>query len=255
MSTEKTFTRRELLDALLSVGDDGDPYKFEPDGIWLDSPRSDWHSLTPQEQEDIAGFDSATAKDHPRDPDRLLVGRPPAPGDMLPLPLLPFPFTCVELLEFEDATGNELRSRLPADDGEALKRAGHLRQPQDPRREVKPNAADIVRLLIGDLRPEDMEPDGDEDAQAAQAEASAGTAKRAALVARLEHEWPTIEADLNEASRNGLGKAARAGTRGFWRVEKAREWAQQRGKLRQQASVRPLNSPWPGAVRKHRMEV
>lgn len=165
MSTEKTFTRRELLDALLSVGDDGDPYKFEPDGIWLDSTRSDWDSLTPQEQEDIAGFDSATAKDHPRNPNRLLVGRPPAPGDMHPLPLLPFPFTCVELLEFEDATGSELRSRLPADDGEALERADQLRQPQDPRREAKPNAADIVRLLIGDLLPEDMQPGDNEDAQ------------------------------------------------------------------------------------------
>lgn len=85
-------------------------------------------------------------------------------------------------------------------------------------------------------------------------DASADIAKRAALVARLEHEWPTIEADLNEASRNGLREAAHAGKLGFWRVDKAREWAQQRGKLRQQADVRPLNSPWHGAVHKHRLK-
>ncbi len=93
-----------------------------------------------------------------------------------------------------------------------------------------------------------------EPPQAAPAEASADIAKRTALVARLQHEWPTIEADLNEASRNGLRDAARAGTHGFWRVDKAREWAQQRGKLRQKADVHPLNSLWPGPVHEHRLK-
>ncbi len=93
-----------------------------------------------------------------------------------------------------------------------------------------------------------------EPAQAAPAEASTDIAKRAALVALLEHEWPTIEKDLNEASRDGLREAAHAGTHGFWRVDKAREWAKQRGKLREKADVLPLNSPWPGSVRKHRMQ-
>ena len=40
--------------------------------------------------------------------------------------------------------------------------------------------------------------------------------KKVALVAALEHEWASIEADLSEATRNGLKEAAHAGKHGEW---------------------------------------
>ena len=52
--------------------------------------------------------------------------------------------------------------------------------------------------------------------------------KRVALVAELQHEWPTIDGDLREASRNGLKDLAHTGT--GWDVEKARQWADSKGK-------------------------
>ncbi|MDD2713446.1 MAG: hypothetical protein PHU77_11075 [Simplicispira sp.] len=76
--------------------------------------------------------------------------------------------------------------------------------------------------------------------------------KRKALVAALEHEWPTIEADLREASRNGLKDAAATGVHGDWHVEKTRAWALQKGKLKQAAPAHPLTSAFTGAVTRNR---
>lgn len=59
--------------------------------------------------------------------------------------------------------------------------------------------------------------------------------KKSALIAELEHEWPTIEADLSEASRNGLNEA-RAPLHGQWYPDKARAWAKRQGKLREQVN-------------------
>ncbi len=53
--------------------------------------------------------------------------------------------------------------------------------------------------------------------------------KQRALVESLRHEWRTIEADINNASRNGLSEAARI--RGGWDAERARQWAESKGKL------------------------
>ena len=54
--------------------------------------------------------------------------------------------------------------------------------------------------------------------------------KRKALIDELRHQWPTIEADLSEASRNGLS-AASVG-KGLWDRDKAEAWAKSRGKLK-----------------------
>ena len=53
--------------------------------------------------------------------------------------------------------------------------------------------------------------------------------KKRMLVQNLQHRWPTIEADLREASRNGLSKAAHRG-RG-WCEMSAEKWADENGKL------------------------
>lgn len=58
--------------------------------------------------------------------------------------------------------------------------------------------------------------------------------KRSALIAELEHEWPSIEADLSDARRNGLYEA-HAPRHGEWYPDKARAWAKSKGKLKAQA--------------------
>ena len=60
--------------------------------------------------------------------------------------------------------------------------------------------------------------------------------KKAVLIRELEHEWPTIEGDMREASRNGLSKA-KTSNHGFWDVEEARRWADRNGKMKKSAQV------------------
>lgn len=54
--------------------------------------------------------------------------------------------------------------------------------------------------------------------------------RRAALIRQWGGGWPTIEADLTHASRNGLSEARGEGF-GMWQEEKALEWARKHGKL------------------------
>lgn len=74
--------------------------------------------------------------------------------------------------------------------------------------------------------------------------------KRKALVQELQGEWPTIDQDLSEASRNGLN-AAKAEMHGHWDFHKARGWAQSKGKLVKSAEGRTLSIGWPGKVTRH----
>lgn len=53
--------------------------------------------------------------------------------------------------------------------------------------------------------------------------------KRAALVKECKENWPTVEGDLREGSRNGLSNQAKLGS-GFWDVSAAVSWARQEGK-------------------------
>lgn len=68
--------------------------------------------------------------------------------------------------------------------------------------------------------------------------------KRRVLVSELGGDWQTIDADLKEASRNGLDAAK---VDGGWDVEKARAWAKDNGKLTRPAQPeRPRQpaGPW-----------
>lgn len=55
------------------------------------------------------------------------------------------------------------------------------------------------------------------------------TMTKAAMIEQHRHEWQSIEQDIKDAKRNGLGNA-KAGARG-WDEAKAMEWARVRGKL------------------------
>ena len=54
--------------------------------------------------------------------------------------------------------------------------------------------------------------------------------KKAALIAKYIHEWPTIGRDIHGAGTNGLAAAAKAGSRG-WVEADALNWARSKGKL------------------------
>ena len=76
--------------------------------------------------------------------------------------------------------------------------------------------------------------------------------KRAVLVAELEAQWPSIEADLNEGGNNGLQAAARV-KHGIWDKAAAVAWAQSRGKWRTEAEI--ISHPasvWSGLGAKHK---
>lgn len=73
------------------------------------------------------------------------------------------------------------------------------------------------------------------------------TRVRRALIRELQAEWPSIEKDLSEGSRNGLSAAAHDGK--VWDLERARDWARQRGKLRPPPFESTRGSPaWPGNI-------
>ena len=75
--------------------------------------------------------------------------------------------------------------------------------------------------------------------------------KKAALIAALEYEWPSIEADISDATRNGLKAAAHTGKHGEWDKDKARAWAVSKGKIKQTAPVHSLAGAWPGTTTRH----
>ena len=72
--------------------------------------------------------------------------------------------------------------------------------------------------------------------------------KKAALIAELEYEWSSIEADISDATRNGLKAAAHTGKHGEWDKDKAQAWAVSKGKIRRDAPVHSLSAAWPGPV-------
>ena len=74
--------------------------------------------------------------------------------------------------------------------------------------------------------------------------------KRAALIAELLGEWPSIKNDLCDASRNGLDVAKLAQRHGMWNPDVAMEWAKSRGKLVQQRTgMSPAT--WCGPITRH----
>lgn len=76
--------------------------------------------------------------------------------------------------------------------------------------------------------------------------------RRSDLVNLVRHEWPTIENDLKSAAKNGLKIANQE--RGLWGVNRARKWAQDNGRMRQQTSALGLQGMWSEGGRVHKME-
>lgn len=64
--------------------------------------------------------------------------------------------------------------------------------------------------------------------------------KKAALIKANATTWPTIEADFNHASENGLSSAAKAPGHGNWFETAALAWAKQRGKITEPNGATPI---------------
>ena len=88
---------------------------------------------------------------------------------------------------------------------------------------------------------------------AAPATAKPVTLTRRALIEKYLPRWSTIEVDLSEASRNGLKDAANI-SHGVWDEQKALDWAESKGKLKDSSNVTAMASGWPGAGRVHIMK-
>lgn len=72
---------------------------------------------------------------------------------------------------------------------------------------------------------------------------------RRALIKEYRNEWPSIEDDLSEASRNGLD-SAKLPKHGMWDADKALAWAKSQGKLtKQRTGMEPAT--WCGPVIRH----
>lgn len=109
--------------------------------------------------------------------------------------------------------------------------------------ELGDDEAELLKPVTNAAEPE--VPPAPQPVPVVQPEAHAATAlretpmSRAGLVKAHIHHWPTIEADLKDAARNGLS-VTKAGERS-WSENKALEWARAKGKLTDQpgASSQP----------------
>jgi hypothetical protein len=74
------------------------------------------------------------------------------------------------------------------------------------------------------------------------ASASPAKIKKKALIEKYRNQWPSVESDLAEASRNGL-HVAKAPENGYYKEEEALHWAKERGKYKEvNAATAPTNS-------------
>lgn len=105
--------------------------------------------------------------------------------------------------------------------------------------ELKFGTVDVEppEILDGPSVPEITHPAVEEPADQAK---PAETVTRRVAVDKLLPVWPSIEADLNDASRNGLRADAGAPQGRGWHLERMRQWAARKGKLREPASILSL---------------
>jgi hypothetical protein len=75
--------------------------------------------------------------------------------------------------------------------------------------------------------------------------------KKAKLIEQFKPQWPSIENDLDEASRNGLKVQAYAGKHGQWSPSNALAWAQANDKITGGAGC--LAQAWQGRSATHKI--
>ena len=167
-------------------------------------------------------------------------------------PILPLRFTARQFFDWEKQCLRDLHFFGDEEQLIALGRSS-------------PDAAELARICLSGVAPDEPEemptaalpattpgPTPVVAERTSDAPAKQGnTMKKAALIAELKHEWSSIEADISEATRNGLNAAAHTGKHGEWDKDKARAWAVSKGKIKQTAPVHSLAGAWPGATTVH----
>lgn len=112
----------------------------------------------------------------------------------------------------------------------------------------------MLSAVLNDPAPEPASktsPSAPRDTTAPAANSPMFSMPRSVLIERHEAAWPTIRADLGEASKTGLA-VAKFGARG-WDQEKALEWARAKGKLLESDAAVPFTNAavthlWPSTV-------
>ena len=111
--------------------------------------------------------------------------------------------------------------------------------PVQPLNETEPQAAPVLKALAL-------------TANASGTPASQGNImKKSALIAMLKFEWPSIDGDMREATRNELNTDAHTEKHGMWNSDNARAWAVSRGKIKGPSQEHSLASVWLGTTRRH----
>lgn len=216
----------------LLIDYDNHAYLFHDDGVWLRLTEEFW-KLTPDERKASIGINPGKLTCS----DGEVWGKRTDTGEAAPI--LPFPFTAAQLLELDERTGGTFSEHIYCGN-ETDERISEIAR-------LNPKAAELARALIyGELPPQEAATPAPVVADSA-SNAPSMPMKKIALTAELLFEWPTIEADMREASRNGLKDAAHTGKHGEWDKDKARAWALSKGKIKQ----KPTASVWPGAITKH----
>jgi hypothetical protein len=95
---------------------------------------------------------------------------------------------------------------------------------------------------------------GGGDAKLAPSAGRGWVMKRAALIKKYEPQWETIKRDFQDASENGLSRAAKAPGHGDWFENDILNWARQRGKLSEETGqpVPSLATPFSGLTHRIR---
>ena len=111
--------------------------------------------------------------------------------------------------------------------------------PVQPRNETEPQAAPVLEA-----------PAPTENASGTPA-SQGKIMKKSALIAALKYEWPSIETDINDATRNELNIHAHTEKHGMWNSDNARAWAVSRDKIKSPSQEHSLASVWPGTTTRH----
>lgn len=218
----------------ISIGalGDGMLYVFDTEhgGLFLWVERDyihELHSLPPGDRLALlCGYSESSLISGPRD---FLVS---------PVPVLPFPFTARQLWDFDQATG-----------GTVLECFWRARDTDEWIVKQPLNVQELARALLEDEPPKVGPIDAVDHTADVDAMRFVRYLKRSALIHKLEPEWVDIEADLREASRNGLSAGRVPDQHGMWNVEFVRGWGESRGKIR----ARQAKASWTGPITQHRI--
>ena len=201
-------------------------YAIDQDGLWLFSPTQ---PLAVHESEALTGFHLADMM-----PKKIGGLDSYFYGMEEGSPLLPIPFTADQLAGFETRTAGLIAG--------CIERGIDTDEWIAGLESTNPDAAELAIFIRHGIFPQDSDTDTDmiqsaivaAGALVADKEKPKFSMTKAAMVSEHKSQWPTIERNMADASKNGLA-AAKSGVRG-WDESVALGWAKANNKLENAAS-------------------